>query len=127
MFTLEHLDKLKILFYQNFGIEKLLYLKTSFKHTTVFLVQFYILPNRFVDRKVDSLKKLKQLTTKHERIKLEIQGKMEESIVEEKYLYPKQKLLVQETKEWKLLVSLNFIWFYVLYYMYYFCSMFYGL
>ena len=62
-----------------------------------------------MDRKVDSLKKLKQLTTKHERIKLEILNKMEESIVEEKYLYPKQKLLVQETKEWKLLVSLNFI------------------
>jgi len=60
---------------------------------------------KFVDRKVEQLKKLKQLASKHDRIKTEIEAKREESVAEEKQLYPKQKLLVKETKEWKLLVE----------------------
>lgn len=60
---------------------------------------------KFVERLADKLKTQLSLTNKYEREKINLEIQIDESIAEEKCLYPKLEVLVKETKEWRKLVE----------------------
>lgn len=71
---------------------------------TVYLCRILDSP-KFVERLANQLKLQLSLTNKYEHNKMMQQMRQDEALIEEKNLYPKLNLLVDETKEWRKLIE----------------------
>ena len=68
---------------------------------------------RYVDRLIDNLKRQLALVDKHHNIKLDMVNRRADAGVESRFLQPKLKALIAETKEWQKLVSFVFDCFFL--------------